>query len=870
MCSAKSKGKETPLMKQYNQIKAQYPGALLLFRVGDFYETFDADARTASAVLGIVLTKRSNGAASEMDLAGFPHHSLDTYLPKLVRAGYRVAVCDQLEDPKQTKTVVKRGVTELVTPGVSYNDKILESRESNYLASLVVEDNKWGLSLLDISTGDFQCTEGDISFIQKLLNGFKPAEWIFPKQQKSIIEEYLNLPNSFQMLDDWVYQTEYAEEKLTRQLKTQSLKGFGIHTLPLAIISAGAALQYLENTHHYHTEHISTIHRLEESKYVWLDGFTIRNLELVRPIYPEGKSLLDIIDNTSTPMGGRLLRNWILLPLKDLTRIEERQSKVNEFFKDNKLEDYRELMSEIGDLQRLSAKISLKRVNPRELLQLARSLGSLQELLILYNNSKQDIISKLSSKISDSSNIIYSINNHILEDSPINVSKGGVFKSEVNEELKELRDLSTGGKDKLVSIQQREIQATGISSLKIGFNNVFGYYLEVTHAHKDKVPEDWIRKQTLTNAERYITPELKAYEEKILSAEDKIHALEMQLWEEYLQTLSELITPVQTDALTLAQWDILMGFAEMAKKMRYTRPQLNEGQNLNIKDGRHPVIEALMPPDDEYVPNSIEIRKEDQRIVIITGPNMSGKSAILRQVALTVILAQIGSFVPCKSAEIGIVDKVYTRVGASDNISLGESTFMVEMSETASILNNLSERSLVLLDEIGRGTSTYDGVSLAWSIVEFLQSHPAKPKTLFATHYHELNELENKLDAIKNFHVAVKQQGSNIVFLRKLAAGGSEHSFGIHVAQLAGIPNTVLMRSAEILENLESSRLKEQNRNQLKQTESKPVYQMSMFQTEDPRFKRIQKELKSLDINQMSPIEALLALQKIQNIAKDN
>lgn len=870
MCSAKTKGKETPLMKQYNQIKAQYPGALLLFRVGDFYETFDEDARTASAVLGIVLTKRSNGAASEMDLAGFPHHSLDTYLPKLVRAGYRVAVCDQLEDPKQTKTIVKRGVTELVTPGVSYNDKILESRESNYLASLVVENDKWGLSLLDISTGDFQCTEGDLSFIQKLLNGFKPAEWIFPKQQKGVIEDSLNLPNSFQMLEDWVYQAEYAEEKLTRQFKTQSLKGFGIHSFPLAILSAGAALQYLENTHHHHTEHISKIHRLEESKYVWLDGFTIRNLELVRPIYPEGKSLLDIIDNTSTPMGGRLLRNWVLLPLKDLEKINERQVKVDAFLKDGKLADFRELMREIGDLQRLSAKISLKRVNPKELLQLARSLGSLQELLILFNNSKQDIISKLSAKISDSSNIIYSINNHILDEAPINVSKGGVFKSAVNEELKELRDLSTGGKDKLVGIQQREMQATGISSLKIGFNNVFGYYLEVTHAHKDKVPEVWIRKQTLTNAERYITPELKAYEEKILSAEDRIHALEMQLWEEYLQTLSELISPVQADALTLAEWDILMGFASMAKSKKYSMPVLNEEHDLKIKDGRHPVIEALMPPEDEYVPNSIEIRKEDQRIVIITGPNMSGKSAILRQVALTVLLAQIGSFVPCKSAQIGLVDKIYTRVGASDNISLGESTFMVEMSETASILNNLSERSLVLLDEIGRGTSTYDGVSLAWSIAEFLQSHPTKPKTLFATHYHELNELEDKLDGIKNFHVAVKQQGSHIVFLRKLTAGGSEHSFGIHVAQLAGIPNTVLIRSAEILEKLESSRLKEQNRNQLKNTDSKPVYQMSMFQTEDPRFQRIQKELKSLNINQMSPIEALLALQKIQNISNEN
>ncbi len=859
--------KETPLMKQYNQIKAQYPGAVLLFRVGDFYETFSDDAIIASKVLGIVLTKRSNGAASEMELAGFPHHSLDTYLPKLVKAGYRVAVCDQLEDPKLTKTVVKRGVTELVTPGVSYNDKILESKQSNYLASLVEFDGIWGLSLLDISTGDFQCTQGDLGFIKKMIAGFSPAEFIFPKKQYPDVSRNFGEPKSYQTLEEWVYQREYAEEKLTRQFKTQGLKGFGIHEMSAAILAAGAALQYLENTHHHNTGHILGITRLDESAFVWLDGFTIRNLELARPIYPEGKSVLEVIDYTLTPMGGRLLKNWLMLPLKDLARIRERHQFVREF-KDNNslLKKSVAIMEDVGDLQRLCSKIALKRINPKELLQLSRSLTAVQKLKELFQNSQSELLSQQAKRIGELGDIISLITEQISPEAPINVSKGGIFNSGVNSDLAELRELSVNGKDRLIEIQNREVINTGISSLKIGFNNVFGYYLEVTHAHKDKVPETWIRKQTLTNAERYITPELKEYEEKILSAEDKIGILELQLWEALLNQLSERILPVQNDAQTIAQWDVLMGFARLSIERKYAEPEMTDGFELELTGCRHPVIEAQLPPDQNYIPNDIYLDNSQQRMIILTGPNMSGKSAILRQTALAVLLAQMGCWVPCKKAKIGLVDKVYTRVGASDNISLGESTFMVEMTETASILNNLSDRSLVLLDEIGRGTSTYDGVSLAWSIAEYLNSHPQKPKTLFATHYHELNELEDKSEGIQNFHIAVKEQGQQIVFLRTLKKGGSEHSFGIHVAQLAGIPNQVLIRSAEILKVLEDSRLKNQQRNALKKTEGKPVYQMNMFQTEDPVFNEMKKSLNQLDINSMSPIEALIKLQQLKSM----
>ncbi len=863
MSSASESKKETPLMKQYNQIKQQYPGAILLFRVGDFYETFDSDARIASKVLGIVLTKRSNGAASEMDLAGFPHHSLDTYMPKLVRAGYRVAICDQLEDPKLTKTIVKRGVTELVTPGVSYNDKILESNESNYLASLCEHEGTWGIAFLDISTGDFRCAEGELFLIQKMIASFRPKEFVFPKSQVKSILSHFGTFKSQQILEDWVFQSTYAESCLQKQFKTQNLKGFGIQQLGAAVIASAGALHYLEQTHHHQTSHIQEIKRIDDSQFVWLDGFTIRNLELVRPIYPEGKSLLEVIDQSTTPMGSRLLQQWMLLPLKELSIIHERLETVGVFVSDlNLLQGVQRELKEIGDLQRLCAKVALRRINPKELLQLSRSLKALESLKTLLGKSDSTRLIEQSKSIRDTHSIFHSIDEHIASDAPINISKGGIFNASVNDELRELRTLSVNGKDRLIEIQHREIDVTGISSLKIGFNNVFGYYLEVTHAHKDKVPAEWIRKQTLTTAERYITPELKEYEEKILNAEDRIHQIELQLWEDYLNVLSAAILPVQQDAQKVAEWDVLSGFAAVSVKRHYRKPLVNDGFTLQLKQCRHPVIEALMPPDQSYVPNDIFLDNETQHMIILTGPNMSGKSAVLRQTALTVLMAQMGCFVPCSEAVIGLVDKVYTRVGASDNISLGESTFMVEMTETASILNNLSDRSLVLLDEIGRGTSTYDGVSLAWSIAEYIQSHPGKPKTLFATHYHELNELEDKLSGVKNYHIAVREKGQNIVFLRTLERGGSEHSFGIQVAQLAGIPQSVLIRSSEILQQLENSRLKNQHRKTLKETEAKSVYQMNMFQTADPKFEALKRHLSRIDINTLSPIEALLELQK--------
>lgn len=865
MSSASTSKKETPLMKQYNQIKSQYPGAILLFRVGDFYETFDEDARIASKVLGIVLTKRSNGAASEMDLAGFPHHSIDTYLPKLVRAGYRVAICDQLEDPKLTKTIVKRGVTELVTPGVSYNDKILESNESNYLASLHYIDGNWGIAFLDISTGDFRCTEGDISLIQKMIASFRPKEFVFSKaQSKRIFEQFGNF-KSQQLLEDWVFQFQHAEGSLNKQFKTQNLKGFGVQAFETAVIAAAGALHYLEQTHHHQTAHIQEIKRIDDSQFVWLDGFTIRNLELVRPIYPEGKSLLEIIDQSTTPMGSRLLQQWMLLPLKDLNAIQERLETVGVFVSDTDLLSLiQKELRDVGDLQRLCSKVALRRINPKEMLQLSRSLKALESLKKWISNSPSKQLQSQAAALRDTHSIFHSIDEHISNDAPINISKGGIFNASVNEELRELRTLSINGKDRLIEIQHREIDVTGISSLKIGFNNVFGYFLEVTHAHKDKVPETWIRKQTLTSAERYITPELKEYEEKILNAEDRIHQIELQLWEDYLNVMAEAILPIQQDCQRVAEWDVLAGFAAVSLKRNYVQPQISDSHVLQLKQCRHPVIEALMPPDQSYVPNDIYLDNQNQHMIILTGPNMSGKSAVLRQTALTVLMAQMGCFVPCSEAQIGLIDKVYTRVGASDNISLGESTFMVEMTETASILNNLSDRSLVLLDEIGRGTSTYDGVSLAWSIAEYIQSHPGKPKTLFATHYHELNELEEKLEGVKNYHIAVRESGQNIVFLRTLEPGGSEHSFGIQVAQLAGIPNAVLVRSAEILRQLEESRLKNQHRNTLKNTETKPVYQLNMFQTADPKFEELKRKIQKIDINTLSPIEALLELQKLQ------
>ncbi len=862
-----STDKETPLMKQYHSIKAQYPGAILLFRVGDFYETFSEDARIASKVLGIVLTKRSNGAASDQDLAGFPHHSLDNYLPRLVKAGYRVAICDQLEDPKKTKTIVKRGVTELVTPGVSYNDKVLETKQSNYLASVYEQNMQWAVAFLDISTGEFHVSEGSIVSIKKLLDAYKPSEWLMPKQQQSLVHELLGTPTSFQTLESWVYEPSTAQESLCRQFKTQNLKGYGIAEMPLAIAAAAATLQYLNITHHTHIAHINSIARIDEHDSVWIDGFTARNLELVRPIYQGGTALIDVIDKTCTAMGARLLRQWLVFPLIRRNDIEARHNQVEVFINNaSETSSFRDTMKQIGDLQRLVSKVALRKIGPRECLMLGYGLENLQESKALFENSKDPLLQALAHKIDSLPQLQQLIMDRILADAPAVAAKGGIFKSHVHPELEELRGLTTSGKDKLIEIQQQEIERSGITSLKIGFNNVFGYYLEVTNSHKDKAPSDWIRKQTLTNAERYITPELKVYEEKILNAEDRILALEAQLWEQLLDAMAEHVPALQLQANLLAELDVLAGFAQLAMDNHYCKPQMNDGHSLLLKDCRHPVIEYQLPPGESYIPNTISLNKDEQRIIILTGPNMSGKSAILRQTALAVILAQIGCYAPCSAAEIGVVDKIYTRVGASDNISVGESTFMVEMTETASILNNLSDRSLVLLDEIGRGTSTYDGVSLAWSIAEYIHSHPSQPKTLFATHYHELNELESKCPGIRNYHISIKEQGSQIIFLRKLTAGGSEHSFGIHVAQLAGIPNAVLLRATEILNRLEEDRTNLSPQKTLKKTDSKPVYQMNMFQTEDPKMIQVKKLCGGIDINTLTPIEALLKLQAIQGI----
>lgn len=865
--AGETKDKETPLMKQYLSIKAQYPGAILLFRVGDFYETFSEDARTASKVLGIVLTKRSNGAAADQDLAGFPHHSLDNYLPRLVKAGYRVAICDQLEDPKKTKTIVKRGVTELITPGVSYNDKVLETKQSNYLASIYEKDMQWAVAFLDISTGEFHVSEGSIVSIKKLIDAYKPAEWIMAKQQQSLVIEFFGNPASFQTIESWVYVPTNALELMCRHFKTQNLKGYGISELPLGISAAAAILQYLSITHHSHIAHINRISRIDENQSVWIDGFTARNLELVRPIYQGGIALIDVIDKTCTAMGARLLRQWLVFPLINRTHIEDRHNQVEVFIQNaNETSTFRDTMKQIGDLQRLVSKVALRKIGPRECLTLGYGLENLELSKELFQRSSDPRMQILAARIDSLPELQAVIMDRVLADAPAVAAKGGIFKSHVHPELQELRDLTTSGKEKLIEIQQIEIQRSGIASLKIGFNNVFGYYLEVTNSHKDKAPENWIRKQTLTNAERYITPELKIYEEKILNAEDRILALESMLYEELLTAMSDFVAALQLQANLLAELDVLAGFAQLAIDYNYCKPIMNDGHELLLQDCRHPVIEFQLPAEQTYIPNTLKLNKDEQRIVILTGPNMSGKSAILRQTALAVIMAQIGCYAPCSAAEIGITDKIYTRVGASDNISVGESTFMVEMSETASILNNLSARSLVLLDEIGRGTSTYDGVSLAWSIAEYIHSHPTQPKTLFATHYHELNELESKCVGIRNFHISIKEQSNQIIFLRKLTPGGSEHSFGIHVAQLAGIPNAVLLRATEILNQLEEDRSHLSPQKTLKKTNIKPVYQMNLFQTEDPKMIQVKKLCGAIDINALTPIEALLKLQAIQGI----
>ncbi|MDB4347502.1 DNA mismatch repair protein MutS [Bacteroidia bacterium] len=859
--------KETPLMKQYHAIKVKHPGALLLFRVGDFYETFGQDAIVASKILGIVLTKRANGSASHIELAGFPHHSLDTYLPKLVRAGQRVAICDQLEDPKKTKTIVKRGVTELVTPGVSYNDNVLDANTSNFLAAVHYGKDQQGIAFLDISTGEFLIEEGDEAYISKLLGLLKPAEVIVSKDKSAFFETTYKDKYLCQYLDDWIFQYDYAYEQLTSHFKTSTLKGFGIEKLGLAIIAAGACLTYLEQTHHKNNGHIDRISRLAQENYVWIDEYTARNLELIYPTNPEGKSLLNILDQAKTPMGSRTLKKWLILPLKDVKQIQWRLDTVEHFMQDGfNNEPFDRALQGVGDLERLVSKVALRRVGPRDVKQLERSLNQVAVIQNLLKENKT--LAPLADKLADTRSLVEKISSTLSEEPPAAAGKGGTFASGFNETLDEYTSLSTSGKSFLEDLKNREVERTGISSLKISFNNVFGYYLEVTHAHKDKVPEEWIRKQTLVNAERYITDELKGYEDKILKAESQIEKLEIDLFETLVTELQEWVSACMGNAHEIATIDILSNFARLAQLNHYCKPEVDQSFALELTDCRHPVIEQNMGVDEEYIPNSIRLDNEKQRMVILTGPNMSGKSAVLRQTALAAVMAQMGCFVAAKHAKIGVVDKVFTRVGASDNLSLGESTFMVEMIETASILNNVSNRSLIILDEIGRGTATFDGISLAWSIAEFLCNHPEKPKTLFATHYHELNELEAKNEGIKNFHISIKEYKDKIIFLRKLAEGGTESSFGIHVAKMAGVPATVLQRAELILNDLEKNRSSLSGKETLKQV-PKSTFQMNMFQVDDPAMGKIRQLLESQDINRLSPVEALLLLNEMKQMLEE-
>ena len=861
---------ETPLMKQYNAIKAKYPGALLLFRVGDFYETFGEDAVRASKVLDITLTKRGNGSVSETALAGFPHHALDTYLPKLVRAGHRVAICDQLEDPRFVKGIVKRGVTELVTPGVSFNDNVLEKKQNNFLASLYISKNGLGLAFLDISTGEFYAAQGQENYVYKLIQSFGPAEIIYSKAAREKFDPQFSEEYATFTLDDWVYAFDYAHDKLIQQFKTTTLKGFGIDGMNEAIIASGAILHYLEATEHKDTHHIAAISRIDEDKYVWLDKFTIRNLEIVSSHNEGGVPLLHILDQTVTPMGSRNLRKWMILPLKEKQSIEERLKVVDQFYSQEELtEKILEQFRQIADLERLISKVAVGRINPRELQQLKRSLKAILPVKELLEASSSAELKKLGDQLHKCEFLLEKIDKELKEDAPMLIHQGGIIKEGVNAELDELRAIAFSGKDYLLQIQKREVERTSINSLKISYNKVFGYYLEVSNANKDKVPADWIRKQTLVNAERYITEELKVYEEKILNAEEKLLVIEQRIFLELVQHTSDFISQIQQNARVIAMLDCLISFAVTAKANNYSMPEISESKRLAIKAGRHPVIERQLPVGEMYVPNDIYLDNETQQILIITGPNMAGKSALLRQTALIVLMAQMGSFVPAENAVIGIVDKVFTRVGASDNLSRGESTFMVEMTETASILNNLSDRSLILMDEIGRGTSTYDGVSIAWSIVEYLHNHKDfKPKTLFATHYHELNQLAEDLVRVKNFNVSVKEIGDKIIFMRKLKEGGSEHSFGIHVAQIAGMPNKVVLRANEILHFLEKDKHKNEARAGKKFDElPKPTPQMSLFEI-DPKSKAIHEMLEKIDINTISPVEALLKLNEVLTTLK--
>nr|WP_175455414.1 DNA mismatch repair protein MutS [Flavobacterium omnivorum] len=856
--------RETPLMKQYNEIKRKYPDACLLFRVGDFYETFGEDAVRASKILGIVLTKRGAGSETETALAGFPHHSLNTYLPKLVKAGLRVAICDQLEDPKMTKTIVKRGVTELVTPGVSMNDEVLQSKTNNFLASIYFANKSIGISFLDVSTGEFLTAQGNAEYIDKLLQNFNPSEVLIPKNNKSDFREIFGDDYHSFYLEDWIYKEDYAFETLTKHFQTVSLKGFGIEELKEGIIASGAILYYLSETQHNRVQHITAIQRIAEDAYVWMDRFTIRNLELYHSYNPNAVTLLDVIDKTLSPMGGRLLKRWLALPLKDSHKIQGRHQVVS-YLKENQsvLKNIQNQIKQISDLERLISKIAAGKVSPREVVYLKESLDAIIPVKTLALESPQEAVKVIGDSLHSCELLREKIKTVLNQDAPVAIAKGNAIAKGINAELDELRAISTSGKEFLEGIEKRESQATGISSLKISFNNVFGYYIEVRNMHKDKVPTEWIRKQTLVNAERYITEELKEYETKILGAEEKIHKIEVELFEQLVSWIATYIKPVQMNANLIAQLDCLCSFTQLAIENKYVCPELDQTFELEIKNGRHPVIEKQLPFGMPYIANDVFLDRETQQLIMITGPNMSGKSAILRQTALIVLLCQMGSFVPAESVRMGIVDKIFTRVGASDNISMGESTFMVEMNETASILNNISDRSLVLLDEIGRGTSTYDGISIAWAIAEFLHEHPSKPKTLFATHYHELNEMSESLPRIQNYNVAVKELKDTVLFIRKLVKGGSAHSFGIHVAKMAGMPQIVILKAQKLLKKLEKNHSSDAL-NGIKAAQDD--MQMSFFNLDDPLLEEIKEEILNLDINTITPMEALMKLNEIKRM----
>jgi DNA mismatch repair protein MutS len=859
---------ETPLMKQYYDIKTEHPDALLLFRVGDFYEMYGEDAVIGAGILGIVQTKRSNDHAADTAMAGFPHHALDTYLPKLVRAGKRVAICDQLEDPKLTKKLVKRGITELVTPGISINDNILNNKENNFLAAVHIGKTLCGIGLLDISTGEFLTAEGMPDYIDKLLTGFSPKEVLVERDMKSRFEEYFDTKYLLFQLDDWVFTEDTARQRLLKQFETNTLKGYGVSDLTNGIIAAGAILYYLDITQHTNTQHITALSRIEEDRYVRLDKFTVRNLELLNSTSPEGVSLLNVADKTISPMGSRLLRRWIVFPLKNIDEIRERQEVVTFFFRNpDKAEMIESLLSQIGDMERIVSKVAVNRINPHEMVQLKTGLKAIEPIREICLESDDQSLQNIGNHFSICNEIIAKIEKEIVPNPPLMINKGNVIMAGVNQELDELREIAYSGKDYLLQIQQREIEQTGIPSLKISFNNVFGYFIEVTNTHKDKVPAGWIRKQTLVNAERYITEELKKYEEEILGAEDRMSILESRIYEELIKSVSCYIKEIQMNAIKIAQIDCLLSFARSAKVNKYICPIIDDSGEIDIKAGRHPVIEKQLPPESPYIANDVFLDNKRQQIIVITGPNMAGKSALLRQTALIVLLAQIGSFVPAESARIGYVDKIFTRVGASDNISQGESTFMVEMTEASGILNNLSPRSLVLFDELGRGTSTYDGISIAWAIVEYIHEHN-NAKTLFATHYHELNEMEKSFKRIKNYNVSVKEIDNKVIFMRKLIPGGSEHSFGIHVAKMAGMPKSIVKRADEILKQMETD-------NRQQRIKGKPVdkiatsgggYQLSLFQLDDPVLSQVRDRIKSLDINNLTPMEALTKLNDIKKI----